>query len=206
MEQWFTELFSAHGVVILYFLTVFVLILCGMGVPISEEIVFLAVGFAAHSLSVTHVEVALLCVVGVIGIMAGDSIPFFVGRRYGADFLTKSFFRRYLTPRKLETTRNFFRKHGAKTVFFVRFLAGLRMPTFFLAGTMGVSYWRFFFFDLMGALISCPVSIILVYAFGSVVRDWLAQSKIILFIVLSLVAVFVIYHYWKSGRNNSNDG
>ena len=204
MEQWLTELFSAHGVLILYSLTAFVLVICGLGFPIPEEVTFLAAGFAALSLELTRAEVAMLCVVGVAGIMVGDSIPFIVGRRYGTDFLTKSFFSRYLTPAKIERTRDFFRKHGAKTVFIARFLAGLRMPTFFLAGTMGVSYARFFLFDLAGALISCPVSIILVYAFGDIVRHWLAESKVVLFIVLGLIAASIVYHHWKGGRNAGN--
>ena len=51
------------------------------------------------------------------------------------------------------------------------------MPAFFLAGAMGVKYWRFFLWDLAGALISCPVSIWLAYRYGNAAAAIISKYK-----------------------------
>ena len=42
-------------------------------------------------------------------------------------------------------------------MFVARFMPGLRAPIFCMAGTMGVRYLRFAFFDGLAALLSVPV-------------------------------------------------
>jgi membrane-associated protein len=193
-----------HGI---YFWTIAILILCGMGLPIPEEILFLTVGYVGSSQNVVihgylwdvqhGVSVEALCVAGVVGILIGDSIPFFLGRRYGLSLIQRPFFARLITPKRIDATRLFFQNHGAKAVFMARFVAGLRMPTFFMTGAMGVKYPRFVFWDTLGALISCPTSIWLSYKFGPEAVDLLGRYKIVLFAVIGALAIYLGYRLWK---------
>src|SRR2546430_1854248 len=116
----------------LYPAVVLILVVCGMGLPLSEEIVFLAAGGdgQAHGANVW-----LLCASGILGILMGDSIPYWVGRKYGVKVLKRAPFRWVLSEKAIDRTRGFFGRHGAKAVFCGRFVAGLRMPTFFMAGS-----------------------------------------------------------------------
>ena len=196
MENWLHEIFSSHGVYILYFSTVVILVLCGMGLPIPEEATFLAAGYGASQ--VVGANVWILCLLGVIGIMLGDSIPFLLGMRYGMSILKHPFVARVLTPKTLQRTQEFFDRHGAKTVFFARFVAGLRMPTFFVAATMRVKYRTFFSWDLLGALISCPTSILLAYYYGPMAGELLSKSKPVLFLALGLFVAYIVFHYWRN--------
>jgi membrane protein DedA with SNARE-associated domain len=193
MEQWLSELFTGHGPSILYVLTLGVLLVAGLGVPIPEEAVFLAAGFAAGPTKV-DANIWLLCVIGVVGIILGDSIPFFFGRKYGLSLLKCWPFSCVLSEKSIDKTKQFFEKHGTRTVFIARFVAGLRMPTFFLAGAMGVKYAWFVFFDMLGALISCPVSIWLAYTYGEEVKEKLAESQLAIFIVIGLLVVYTVWH------------
>jgi len=193
VEQWINDLFTGHGAAILYGLTVVILMLAGLGLPIPEEAIFLAAGFAGSQMD-PKADVWILCAAGLIGIMLGDSLPFWLGRHYGLSLLKKWPFCKVLSEKNVGRTQDFFNKHGSKTVFVARFVAGLRMPTFFLAGAMGVKYRVFFLYDLIGALISCPTSIWLAYTYGEVVRKWIADSHVVLYIVIGLVVLYTIYH------------
>jgi len=197
VEQGLTDLFSGYGPHILYVLTFLVLIVCGLGLPFPEELIFLASGFACHRL---NANVMVLCAIGVLGILASDTIPFFVGRRYGIEFLTQRHFAGILSIKNLEWTHEFFRKHGSKAVFFGRFVPGLRMPTNFMAGSMGVRYRSFIVWDLLGALITCPISVVLAYYLGEAAKHWLKGSKILVFSLLGMIVVFIVLIHWLRRR------
>jgi membrane protein DedA with SNARE-associated domain len=191
--KWVQVFLESNGVMILYLGTFTILVVCGMGVPFPEEATFLVAGYAAAKIPATNLWI--LCVMGILGILAGDSIPFLVGRRYGLSLLSRPFIAKILTPDRIERTREYFRKHGAKTVFAGRFVAGLRMPTFFMAASMGVKYRVFLFWDGMGALISCPTSIVLAYYLGPTAEKYLHESKIYMLIFAGLCLAYGIYHY-----------
>jgi membrane protein DedA with SNARE-associated domain len=194
LEAWLNDLFSAHGAEVLYALIVLILIVCGLGMPVPEEATFLAAGFAGHQLGA---NVWVLCICGVIGIMLGDSIPFYIGSRYGTSVIKMRFFAKFLSEKNRLRAQDFFHRHGSKTIFIARFIAGLRMPTFFMAGTMGVKYRTFFGWDLLGALISCPTSIWLAYKYGHVVKDWLARSHVYVFGFLGVIVLYMVYHVYS---------
>jgi len=95
-----------------------------------------------------------------------------LGSRWGTGLLRYRLFKRILNKEHLDRTTEFFRRHGSKTIFIARFLAGIRAPAFFLAGATGVKYSTFFCWDFLGALISCPVSIWLAYTYGDEARQY----------------------------------
>lgn len=199
MAEWITEVLSEHGLVILYAGTFVILVVCGLGLPIPEEATFLAAGYAASQVAGAHL--GYLCLVGVLGILAGDSIPFLVGKYHGRDFLQHRFLARVLTAARMARAQEFFGKHGSKTVFCARFVAGLRMPTFFMAASMGVKYRTFLFWDLMGALISCPTSIVVAYYFGPKAEALLRQGKLYaVAFAVGLVAAAIVVHFWLRKR------
>ena len=174
-----------------------VLIFCGMGLPIPEEIIFITFGYIGQQ---HNANVIVLCLAGLIGIMLGDSIPFFIGHHYGMKFLTRPWPAKLVKPHYVEKTKLFFAKWGSMSVFIARFLAGLRMPTFFMAGAMCVPFWKFFFWDFLGALISCPISIWLAYRFGRDAERMLKDCHVYIFAAIGLVVAFFIFKWWRNGR------
>jgi membrane protein DedA with SNARE-associated domain len=131
-----------------------ILILCGLGLPVPEDIVLVAAG----ALGVIE-ERPWLQVSAVMygGVMAGDSIVFLAGRHLGWRLLDSKWFQRLLPPAKQSRVRDLFDKYGSFVLFVGRFLPGLRSPIFLTAGSMKVRYWKFFLFDGLAALISVPV-------------------------------------------------
>lgn len=140
-----------------------VLMLCGLGMPIPEDVALLAGGYLAHR-GVTRYPITLA--VSLLGVVAGDNSLFFLGRRFGTGLV------RYFTlawpgrQHQIERIEHFMRRHGARAVFYARFLAGLRALIYLSAGSFGVRPAVFLLYDLLGALISVPIVVTLGYIFG----------------------------------------
>src|SRR5688572_5962720 len=123
------------------------LLLCGLGLPLPEEAFLLPAGVLLHRGEVEFVPITLLC---SIAILLGDSIPFFLGRRYGMRALEIAWVARVLHPERFQRFRRRFDAHGNWAVFGCRFLPMLRIPGYFVAGTMGMRYTRLLLLDGLG--------------------------------------------------------
>ena len=140
-----------------------VLMLCGLGMPIPEDVALLAGGYLAHR-GVTRYPITLA--VSLLGVVAGDNSLFFLGRRFGTGLV------RYFTlawpgrQHQIERIERFMQRHGARAIFYARFLAGLRALIYLSAGSFGVRPAVFLLYDLLGALISVPIVVTLGYIFG----------------------------------------
>ena len=146
-----------------YFLIFGILVLCGLGLPIPEDITLIAGGLCAYygltNLWGTMV-VALLCV------LLGDSVIFYLGTTYGRKITKKWIFHKLLPDDRLNWVRGQFKKRGNRMIFAARFMPGARAPIFFSAGTFHLPYRIFIAHDGGAAMISVPLIIGAVYYFG----------------------------------------
>jgi len=185
LKPWFE-----HGIYPALFLTLFI---CGVGLPIPEEAIFIAAGYIGHKIGASQ---PLLYIAGMMGIMAGDSIPFYLGSHIGMRLLDRGPWNKLVTPRLRKAAQDYFQKHGAKTVFVARFTAGFRTPAFPIAGSSGMRYSVFFLWDLLGALISCPTSIWLAYVYGEKATAMISRFSIYAAVSLAILAAaaYLILH------------
>jgi membrane protein DedA with SNARE-associated domain len=107
-----------------------------------------------------------MVLVGLAGILAGDSVIYWMGRRLGARVAEFWLLRRLVPPEKLEEVEKRIRKSGNIVVVIARYLPGLRAPTYFTVGHSHLPYWEFLFFDGLAALISAPLWVCLGFWFG----------------------------------------
>lgn len=131
----------------------FVLILCGLGLPMPEDVVLVAAGALGAIDGRSWIEVSILMYAGV---MLGDSTIFLAGRYYGARLRKARWFQRYFSEKKQAKVENLFDRYHTWVLFVGRFLPGLRAPIFFTAGSTRVKFWKFFLFDGLAALVSVP--------------------------------------------------
>ena len=130
------------------------LLLCGLGLPLPEDIVLIAAGALGVLDERAWLEVSAVMYAGVMG---GDSIIFLAGRFFGGRLRAAPWFQRIFPAAKQDKVEVLFERHGSTGMFLGRFLPGLRAPIFFTAGSMKVSYFKFLCFDGFAALISVPV-------------------------------------------------
>lgn len=183
-----------------------ILLACGLGVPLPEDVSLILGGWLVHS---GNANLILMMVTGFMGIMVGDSIIFFAGRRIGTKVGAKpgGFFARIVTPEKRARVEQLFHKHGEKIVCAARFMPGVRAVTFFTAGSVGMKYWRFAFFDGLAALLSAPVFVFLGFKFGGELETLLENVKKgqtrVLIVLAAVGLAYFAYWLWKRKRDKA---
>ncbi|HYK66065.1 MAG TPA: DedA family protein [Patescibacteria group bacterium] len=140
-----------------------VLMLCGMGMPIPEDVVLLTGGYLVHR-GITRYPITLA--VSLFGVVAGDNSLFFMGRHFGSGLVRYFSLGRPGRKSQIERIEGFMQRHGHRAIFYARFLAGLRALVYLSAGSFGVRPTVFLLYDLLGALISVPIVVTLGYVFG----------------------------------------
>ncbi|WNG49015.1 DedA family protein [Archangium minus] len=142
------------------------LVLCGVGAPLSEELVVITGGLVvAHS----GASLSLMGLAAYLGILAGDSALYRIGRTLGPKVFSHPKLSKMLTPARMTLLQKLFARRGAVTVFFARFLPGLRAPAFLLAGATGLPYRRFLLADAAAAWIPAMGMTWLGYRYGPTV-------------------------------------
>jgi membrane protein DedA with SNARE-associated domain len=166
------------------------LLLCGLGLPIPEDISLIAGGYLAHLGTVDLHRIFLVCFLAVLG---GDSLAFGLGRGFGTKLLASRFTHRYFTPRRQRRVRAYFRTYGSKVVFVARFLPGLRFSIFLSAGMLHVRPHVFLLYDTMAALLSVPVLVYSAWFFGDQIDSVIKWTRRSEYGILALVGVVALY-------------
>jgi membrane protein DedA with SNARE-associated domain len=168
------------------YLAVFgLLLLCGVGVPLSEDVIILTGGALV---SQTGGSLALMIATAWVGELTGDWLLYRIGRSLGRRALDSRRFARVLTPARVGVVERHFKERGAWTIFVARFLPGLRAPTFLISGMTGFPQRKFLFADAAAAAITAPLVTYLGFRFGMAVQKDLRRAGHIL---LGCVAVAV---------------
>lgn len=195
---------QSFGGMMPYVLVFVVLLACGLGLPIPEDITLFVAGMLAYY---GKVNIVAMVLVSMAGVLIGDSSIFLLGAKYGSEITKKPFFSKILTPERLDTVKEKLHQHGNKVIFVSRFMPGLRAPTFFCAGSLHLPYKVFLLYDGLAALISVPLIVWVVYHFGhladevyNAIRD---VEHLIVFGVIAIIAVITVkayLHHKKSSQ------
>ncbi|HEY3448340.1 MAG TPA: DedA family protein [Myxococcales bacterium] len=172
MEEIVTQILTGSSGAGAYALVLGVLLLCGLGVPLPEDVALITGGLLVYE-GAARLDVMIL--VAFVGILGGDSIAFMLGRHLG-DRLTRVWpFRLIVTPAKQAKVEGLFARYGEKIVMAARFMPGVRAVTYFIAGAAGMSYPKFIGFDGLAAMVSAPVFVLLGWHFGGRIH-WLIKE------------------------------
>jgi membrane protein DedA with SNARE-associated domain len=143
----------------------------------------------------------LMAVSGFLGQVGGDLIVFSLGRRFGLRALCLPGIRRVLNAQRVDWVRRVFGRHGSRLVFAVRFLPGLRLPTYLIAGMSGLARSRFLVADMLAALMCAPLMVFLGYRFGPAIWRVLQRDFWVLIVVLgSVVLAWAAARRWRGAQ------
>ncbi len=172
-----------------------VLIFCGLGVPIPEDISLIAGGIIS---GMGYANPFIMTGIGMAGVLLGDTTMFYIGRIFGERFLNKHFVKRIITPARYKVILEWFDRYGLGVIFAGRFMPGLRSAIFLSAGiTRFVKYPVFIIIDGFAAIISVPLWIFLGY-YGASNWPWLkrmiAGSQLVILVAAVLFLLFIVFH------------
>ena len=148
------------------------LLLGSLGVPIPEEMPIVAAGILSHE-GLARWWLALpVC---VLGVLSGDVVLYWAGRRWGERLLRWRVVRHVLTRARADWLKAAYREHAMKTVAMARHVTGLRAAAFLTAGIARVPFWKFILADAAAAAVTVPLAFGLAYFFTHQINAILAD-------------------------------
>ncbi len=131
---------------------------------------------------------------GSVGAVLGDTVGYFLGYHYG-----ESLFRTYghyvfIHPEYLDEAKDFFARHGGKTVFLGRFVAWLRAFAPVVAGIARMPYHTFLLANVCGGVVWVTSFTVLGYFVGNnwnIIEKYLGRAGIAASI--AGIVVFIAY-------------
>jgi membrane-associated protein len=160
----------------------------GMFIP-GETMVVLAGFLAVHG----YVDLGDCVWVAASGAVLGDSVGFFLGRVFGAEYFHTHEKLLFLKRKHVRSAEEYFKKHGGKTVFLGRFTAFLRAVTPFTAGLSRMPFGRFFAFNSSGGIIWSTLFLMLGYLFGESIKKVESSSIAAGALISTLIIIAVVY-------------
>ncbi|MGC4054192.1 MAG: VTT domain-containing protein [Paludibaculum sp.] len=129
----------------------------------SEDLACIGAGVLIAQGKLSFAEGVLAC---TAGIFAGDILLFLLGRLAGTVALRWAPITRFLPPARVEQATQWLRQRGLAVVFLSRFTPGLRLPTYFAAGLLRTSLWRFAGLFALAAALWTPLLVGAAILFG----------------------------------------
>jgi membrane protein DedA with SNARE-associated domain len=173
------------------YLAVFVIIaLESAGLPLPGEAVLIAASAYAGAFGGLNIVGVIIAAAGAA--IFGDNIGYWIGRRFGLPLLVRYGHYVHLTPARLKLGQYLFLQHGAKIVFFGRFVAVLRVFAAVLAGANRYEWKPFLFFNAAGAIVWATIMGAAAHMFGDFAREASGTLGIILLAVAVAWAVGIM--------------
>jgi membrane-associated protein len=176
------------------------LLLENAGIPVPGETILLLASFLAYS---EHdLSLPWIMVVGTIAATVGDNLGFALGHYGGRPLLARyqSFFR--IKQPTVEYGEHLFARYGALTIFFARFVFGMRIIAGPLAGVLRMPWKRFAIFNFMGAAVWVGAISSVGYMFG---RHWDKLEEVMdrfNIVVVIVVVAFAAVWWWRNRRRD----
>ncbi|HRA22327.1 MAG TPA: DedA family protein [Usitatibacteraceae bacterium] len=174
----------------------FAIIFCETGLVVTpflpgDSLLFVAGGLAALGGMNVHLLVVLLVAAAILG----DAVNYAVGRYLGRHLFTDRA-SRFLNPRHLERAHAFYERHGGKAIVIARFVPIVRTYVPFVAGMAEMSYPRFAFYNVAGALLWVVSLCYAGYFFGNL--PFVRQNLTL--IIFGIIGVSLLPIVWAAVR------
>ena len=170
------------------------------GIPVPGETILLLASFLAFSRH--ELQLGYIILVGVCAATFGDNLGFAIGYRGGRPLLDR--YREFfgIAPATIARGERLFEEYGAVTIFFARFIFGLRVIAGPLAGVLRMQWKRFALFNFLGAMLWVSVIAGVGYKFGKhwdQLVDYIKNLNIGIAIAAAL-AILLVW-LWHRRRN-----
>jgi membrane protein DedA with SNARE-associated domain len=166
------------------------LIGCGIGLPMNSDLILIAASMLA---AMGIFKLPFLIPIAFLGLLTGDTINFFVARRFGPILLKKAPFKWILSPSKVEQAEEFLERRGSKFIFCIRFLPLVRTALFFTAGSLQTRPRIFYLLNGASTVIYLAVLMNLSYQAGTNIDLLIAGFKKFQLGILILMMTVLVF-------------
>lgn len=149
------------------YILLFIIIFCETGLVVTpflpgDSLLFAAGAFA----SLGSLHIALLFLILGTAAVLGDTLNYLLGKTIGSKIYQKDNLK-LIKKEYLDRTREFYERHGRKTIIIARFIPIIRTFAPFVAGIGEMSYLRFISYNIVGGVSWVGLFTFLGYYFGN---------------------------------------
>lgn len=136
-----------------------------IGLPLPGETLLMFASFLTRKHTGLHLQWVIP--IGIAAAVMGDNLGYWLGRHFGKTLIrwAKTLLR--LDDEDVKTAKHLIHTHGGRTIFFSRFIFGLRTIAGPMAGSLDMEWKRFFKFNLLGAVSWVTVMSLAGFAFAN---------------------------------------
>ncbi|MEK6844526.1 MAG: DedA family protein [Nanoarchaeota archaeon] len=183
LDDYLGLIIDAYGTVT--YLILFIIVFLETGLVITpflpgDSLIFVAGAFAARGV----IDVFLLFFVLSAAAILGDTVNYWIGGYSGSKIENSKFLKREY----LNKTKEFYKKHGGKTIIFARFIPIIRTFAPFIAGIGKMDYVRFLAFNVVGGIIWVGLFIFSGFYFGQIE---IVQENLTIIIIAIILLSFL---------------
>ncbi len=144
------------------------------GLPIPGETVLMLASFLAQKSG--QLSLAIIIPAGIGAAILGDNCGFWIGRRLGPHFI-RWFEVKLKMGEDVAVAEDLIRRHGGATVFWARYIFGLREFAGPVAGALHMKWKRFFLFNSLGACTWVVFTAMIGFAFSNEFNNFIGYFE-----------------------------
>lgn len=192
--DWLRAFIADYG----YWAVALVLLCENAGIPVPGESTLLLASFLAYSEHQLHL--GWIIVVATCAATFGDNLGYALGHYGGRPLLDRYQSILRIPPATLQRGEKMFTRYGAPTVFFARFVFGLRVFAGPLAGVLRMRWRAFALFNFLGAAVWVTAIASTGYLFGQHWRSLLRAMQRFNIAVLVVALAVILFLWWRYRR------
>jgi len=182
------------------------LLLAGMSIPISIDLIMLFTALLAATVIPEHT--LLLFFTLFLGCCLSAWIAYGIGRTFGNSLFRFRWFSKLLPSERLQKMRAFYEKHGLLTLVIGRFIPfGVRNGIFMTTGLSKMPFAVFALRDALACFLWCTVCFPLFYTLSQH-HDLLITSlktfNLLIFLAFSVTVIGVVWYKVYKKKNQKN--
>ena len=181
----------------------FAVVFCETGLIVTPFLPGDSLLFAVGALSATEgspLNPVVLFVLLLIAAILGDAVNYMIGRGLGPKVF-HSERSRLLNKDHLLKAQAFYVKHGGKAIFLARFVPIVRTFAPFVAGAGKMNYFRFWMFNVSGAVVWVGLFLIGGYIFGNlpIVKKYFS---LVMLGIIFLSLLPIAFEWWRDRKQS----
>lgn len=169
-----------------------------IGAFVPGQTILILGGFLAK-LGVFDLKAVILA--AGFGVVAGDMLAFYIGHKFGYDFVVRYGKYFFLNEEKYQKTKDLVSEHTGKALVIGRFSPFTRALASFLAGIYKIKFTKFIFYSFVGGFSWSVLSVFLGYIFGQGFETGAKYfGRVVLAALVLIVIIFLAYRSLNKKR------
>lgn len=187
-----------HWGYIIIFVSAIVETLPIIGTFIPGHTIIILGGLLAK-LGVFKIEAVLFA--AALGVIVGDLLAYYIGRKFGYDFVIRYGKYFFLNEKKYQKTKDMVSEHTGKALIVGRFSPFTRALAAFLAGIYKIKFTKFVFYSIIGGVSWSTLSVLLGYILGQGFEGAAKYfGRIVFAAIILIVLIFISYRMLNKRR------